>query len=170
MKEQSIKDKYWRVIYVKARSEKKIATRLNELGLENFVPKFREKRRWSDRYKWVEFPLLPGYVFVNVSDSDRDLVFRAEGVLNYLRYNNQDAKVSEYEIKVLEDIANKGYHVTGEFGNLNKGDCAKIAVGPFAGLTGRIVENTNQIKIKVLIVELDYTLTITLSKEQLIAI
>jgi len=170
VKEQSIQKKYWRVIYVKVRSEKKIATRLNALGIENFVPKVREKRKWSDRYKWVEFPLLPGYVFVNVSNAERDLVFRAEGVLNYLRYNNHDAQVSEYEIKVLEDIANKGYHVIGEFEDLNIGDCTKIAVGPFAGLTGRIIENTNQLKIKVLIVELDYTLTITLSKEQLISI
>lgn len=157
----------WRVIYVKVRSEKKIAIRLNALGVENFVPTVREKRKWSDRYKWVDFPLLPGYVFVKVSSLDRDKVFKVEGVINYLRYNNQDAKVSEYEIKVLEDVASKGYHVSGEFGSLNIGDSAKITVGPFAGLTGYVIESPNQIKVKVLIVELDYTLTITLSKEQL---
>ena len=45
---------YWYALYVKPRSEKKVATRLTNLGFEVCVPTQQVMRQWSDRKKKVE--------------------------------------------------------------------------------------------------------------------
>jgi hypothetical protein len=41
-------------------------------------------RQWSDRKKKVVVPLFNSYVFVQVADSDRSLVFQSVGAVRYL--------------------------------------------------------------------------------------
>jgi hypothetical protein len=41
-------------------------------------------RQWSDRKKKVVVPTFNSYVFVQVADSDRDLVFQSVGAVRYL--------------------------------------------------------------------------------------
>ena len=45
--------------------EKKVAERLDKMGIENFVPVQQEVHQWSDRRKVVESVLLPMMVFVH---------------------------------------------------------------------------------------------------------
>ena len=44
----------WYVLYTTSRAEKKVAQRLEEKGLEVFLPMIEELRQWSDRKKKVE--------------------------------------------------------------------------------------------------------------------
>lgn len=37
---------------------------LSATGLEEFLPLYQVRRRWSDRVKVVDVPLFDGYVFV----------------------------------------------------------------------------------------------------------
>ncbi len=159
----------WKVLYVASRSEKKINDRLNELGVECYVPLKKEKRKWSDRIKLVVTPLINGYVFVNVTEKNRDEVFKSAGVLNYVRYNGGDAVIREEEINALKSIEEKGYYVEGQFGgDFEKGDLVKIKYGPFKGFTGTVKENSKEDIFSVQIESIGYTLTIKVPKEILI--
>ena len=60
----------WFVLYTTSRSEKKVAKRLNEMGVEVFLPIVEELRQWSDRKKKVQKALFNGYVFVK-TNSDK---------------------------------------------------------------------------------------------------
>lgn len=79
----------WKVLYVASRSEKKVNQKLNEFGIESYVPLRTERRKWSDRIKTINIPLINGYVFVKVDEKIRDTVFKVKGVLNYVRYNGR---------------------------------------------------------------------------------
>ena len=50
----------WFVIWAESRAEKKVAQRMNDLGLAAWLPIKKERRRWSDRWKEVELTLFPG--------------------------------------------------------------------------------------------------------------
>lgn len=156
----------WKVLYVASRSEKKVNQRLSDLGLESYVPLKTERRRWSDRMKIVSTPMINGYVFVRVSDKDRDVVFKAQGVLNYVRYNGGDAIIRDMEIFALRSIEEKGYYVEGRFNDaISKGQKVEIKYGPFKGLFG-IVEQGNKDDTYVVNIEsIGYTLRITVPKE-----
>ena len=51
--------KRWYVALVRMHHEKKVAERLDKMGIENFVPVQQEVHQWSDRRKVVESVLLP---------------------------------------------------------------------------------------------------------------
>ena len=55
--------KRWYVALVRMHHEKKVAERLNKMGIENFVPVQQELHQWSDRRKMVESVLLPWYSY-----------------------------------------------------------------------------------------------------------
>ena len=155
----------WKVVYVLPRSEKKVGRILEERGIENYVPIKREKRQWSDRMKWVELPLINGYVFVRPEALQRDEVLQVSGVLHYVRYNGADAVIRDIEIETLKSIASKGYFVETAFSQVDIGDEVSIHYGPFKGLNGIIVSSSGQTQYTVMIKSLDLSLRIIVPEE-----
>ena len=74
----------WYVLYTKSRQEKKVTEALNLLGVNAYCPVVTTMKQWSDRKKKVEEPLIKSYVFVNLEESNRDIVFEVPGVVRYL--------------------------------------------------------------------------------------
>jgi transcription antitermination factor NusG len=161
----------WKVLYVASRSEKKVNQRIQEIEIEVYLPLKSEKKQWSDRLKTVVSPLINGYIFVNVSDKDRDKVLSINGVLNYVRYNGGDAIVRDEEILALKNVEDNGYFVELQ-SNLEIGVDNKVLIeyGPFKGLEGIVSEdgNNNIFSIKVSII--GYDLTVKVPKEVLIKV
>ena len=76
--------KRWYVALVRMHHEKKVAERLNKMGIENFVPVQQELHQWSDRRKMVESVLLPMMVFVHVDAKERKEVLSFSTVSRYM--------------------------------------------------------------------------------------
>ena len=94
----------WYVLITKPKSEKKVAQKLEEKGIEVCCPVSVEVRQWSDRQKKVEVPLLPSMVLVKLEDKQRPIVFETYGALRYLFWLGKPAIVSEAEVEALLDI------------------------------------------------------------------
>jgi transcriptional antiterminator RfaH len=110
----------WYVIYTRSRYEKVVSEKLAASGVEVYCPMLKTRRRWSDRWKWVEEPLFRSYCFVRLNDENRDEVFNISGVVRYLYYCGKPAIVREKEIDLLKEwlqeyshdaIKSVGYHV-----------------------------------------------------------
>ncbi|MEP2237757.1 MAG: transcription termination/antitermination NusG family protein [Maribacter sp.] len=67
--------KNWYVLYVKPKNEKKVAERLSAHQVDVYCPMIKEVKQWSDRKKTIEVPLFSSYVFVNISECERQKVF-----------------------------------------------------------------------------------------------
>ena len=76
--------KRWYVAMVRMHHEKKVAERLDKMGIENFVPVQQEIHQWSDRRKKVEAVLLPMMVFVHVDPKERMEVLSFSTVSRYM--------------------------------------------------------------------------------------
>jgi len=74
----------WYVLCTKPRHEVKTAHALKHLGFEVYCPMKTEVRQWSDRKKKVRSPLFSKYIFVRTDEQNRNHVFQAAGVLNFL--------------------------------------------------------------------------------------
>ena len=110
----------WYVLITKPKSEKKVAKKLEEKGIEVCCPVSVEVRQWSDRKKKVEVPLLPSMILVNLQDKERVKVFDVFGVVRYLFWLGKPATVSDAEIDTLLDIRNSNLKVI-EVGPLHPG-------------------------------------------------
>jgi transcriptional antiterminator RfaH len=132
----------WFVIYTKSRNEKKVAELLQKNGVEVFCPLVKLKKNWSDRTKIVETPLFNSYVFVNLSEKDRNVVFNVPGVIRFVFWLNKPAVVRDCEIESLKAMLSETMD-SFSIENYQIGDTIKISEGAFKGVEGVIEKQTN---------------------------
>ena len=139
IRQSSKKDLQWMAVYTYPRAEKKVSERLSEVQIENYLPLQRVKRRWSDRVKWVDFPVIPSYVFVQCSPFDRDRVLQTDGVVQFVRNRGVPAVIRDEEMermwKFLADI-DRMIRCEATF---EPGRMVKIEAGPLRGNRGEVV-------------------------------
>ena len=156
---QALKTEYcWYALYVKVRSEKKVKAGLEQRGIECFLPLKTERRKWSDRVKEVQLPLLTGYVFVRVSNKEYFEVLKTNGVVRYVCFEGQAAVIPDHQIESLRifmEKANTCMEITTE--HVRKGTEVRIVEGPLAGVVGEVVEIRGKTRILLRFVSLGYS-------------
>ena len=95
---------FWRVLYTNPRAEMKVTQRLEKIGVEAYCPARMEMRQRSDRKKKIWVPLLPSMVLVNIDEREKNKVFDVQGVVRYLYWLGQPAKVSVDEVLTLKEV------------------------------------------------------------------
>lgn len=78
----------WFALRVKLRHEKKVRWILHRMGFTSFTPLYSVRNKWADRYKLVELPLFPGYVFCQFSAGERAGILQTPGVIDVVRCGN----------------------------------------------------------------------------------
>ena len=152
----------WFAIYTRPKNEKKVVEGLEKLGVEVYCPMVTQVKQWSDRKKKVEAPLINSYVFVNIEDKKRNIVFEVPGVVRYLFWLGKPAVIQEHEIDLLK-ASLKGIFSNVEVNGVQPGDTLTISNGPFQGKEG-VVSQVDKNKIRLVLKELG--VTITISKEE----
>jgi transcription antitermination factor NusG len=85
----------WFALRVKSRSEKIVSTIARNKGFEEFLPLYQSRRRWSDRFKSVDVPLFPGYVFCRVDPEFRLPLLTIPGVLSFVGIGKVPAPIDD---------------------------------------------------------------------------
>ena len=142
----------WYALYTNPRQEKKVTTRLQQLGIEVYCPLIIQVRQWSDRKKKVEVPLLPSYVFVKLESNERNQVFQVSGVVRYLYWLGQPAVIKEHEIVQMQNWL-EGTVTSFEISSIQPGDTYEISSGPFIGKKG-IVDKVGSSQITLILEQL----------------
>lgn len=120
----------WYVIYTKSRFEKAVADKLALNGVEVYCPLLRTRKKWSDRWKWVEEPLFRSYCFVRLEDDERDKVFLVNGVVRFLYYCGKPAVVRDEEVDLLKSWLDQFSHESIESSVFNASDKVLLKSGP----------------------------------------
>lgn len=148
----------WYVVRTKPQHEIKSSRILEDLGVETYCPVVTEMRQWSDRKKKITLPLFKSYLFVNLDNSNRNRVFDAPGVINFLYWQRRPAIARDGEIDAIKAWLNNealdGYEVD----KLIPGDTVEIKTGKFARKEAIIREVGNK-KLKLILPEIGWTLT-----------
>jgi transcription antitermination factor NusG len=121
----------WYVLYTKPKWEKKVAEQLQAIGIDCYCPLVIKERQWSDRKKKVEVPLFNSYVFVQLEEKDRSLVFNSPGVVRYLFWLQKPAVVRDEEIATIKKWLSASDTVEIEVSTYQVGDTIQLDSGPF---------------------------------------
>lgn len=135
----------WVAIYTDPRAEKRAAQRLEEKGLEAYLPLLIKLHQWSDRWKRVEVPLIPSYIFAKIRDTDVVHVRATEGVGHIISWSGKPAIVPDSEIEAMRRLvnANAELHVVDDT-KLKKGATVRIIEGPFVGMRGTLISGCEE--------------------------
>ena len=129
------KSNSWYAIRVRSRFEKPVATHLHARGYEAFLPFHKCRRRWSDRFKEVEFPLFPGYVLCRFNPLNRLPILSIPGVLCLVGVGNTPIPVNETEMASIQ-VAVKSGLPGRPWPFLQVGHRVRIEFGPLCGVEG----------------------------------
>lgn len=130
----------WFALTVAPRKEKTTAQLLRAAGLEDFLPLYTSKRRWSDRIKQIENPLFPGYVFCRFDPKVRRAVLKTPGVVSIVSFGRNPEPVDEAEIAALQAVCRSGLAAT-PWPRPKVGSKVRLQEGPLKGLEGILVED-----------------------------
>ncbi|KQO33272.1 antitermination protein NusG [Flavobacterium sp. Leaf82] len=135
--------KNWYVVYTKPKWEKKVAERLNEIGIECYCPLITQIKEWSDRKKKIEVPLFNSYVFVYLEDVDRNSVFQISGLVRYLFWLGKPAIVREEEIHIIKTSLKAPNISDISVTSIQVGDRIKLETGVFSNQDAIVQEISN---------------------------
>ncbi len=165
-----IQDPQWVAAYTSPRAEKRVTARIaDELQLETFLPLHRVLRKWSDRMKSVEVPLIPSYTFVKLREADIYKVKEIVGVVGFVRFRNTGiATIQEREIEAMRRLANSLQEVyVYNSDRLKKGAHVRVIAGEFAGLEGTITKDCKDGNFVTQIEKLNISLVVDLEPDVL---
>lgn len=150
--EPSAENPLWFAVQTWPRHEKKVSAGLKEKGLQSFLPMRQERRQWSDRQKWIEFPLFSQYVFVRIADhpEPRTRVLRTGGVVRFAGAPGRGTPIPNDQIDNLRTIANQRIPcVPHEF--VKVGERVRIRSGALNGIEGILtaIKNDRSLVVSV---------------------
>lgn len=154
----------WYVLYTKTRNEKKVADSLVKMGITTYCPLVTTVKQWSDRKKKIQQPLFSSYVFVNLSEHERDVVFQVAGVVRYLFWLGKPAVIRDEEIHTLQKWLDSNYQKVA-IQSIQSGDTIILKEGVFKGQSG-IVKELRGNKIQLLLETLGFIITLERGKEK----
>lgn len=159
---------HWVVIYTKARAERKVVEALQDAGFEAFLPLRRERRKWSDRYKVVEVPVLPSYVFVRIPVKMVAKLYGTRGLAYVVKFGNEVAVVPERQIEALRIMMQKEMPVKIQHTSLLRRHAnVMVTGGELMGYTGTVVKDCSDGNFSINIEVLNYSFICTLDQSLL---
>jgi transcription antitermination factor NusG len=108
MNAKSMNNFCWFALQVRSRWEGTTAGLLRGKGLETLLPTYTTKRKWSDRFKVVEAPLFPGYVFCRFDVHNRLPVLITPGVISVVGRGKTPIAVDDKEILSIQAAIGSG--------------------------------------------------------------
>ncbi len=136
----------WKVVYVMSRQEKRVAQRLSEVGIENYLPIVKRLSNWSDRKKWVELPMFNGYLFVRPTTLQVHEILNNSGVVSFLSFEGKHAIVKDREIEIIKAIEKEGYFAETilDPSDFTEGEKVLVNEGPLKGHYVDLIRKNNE--------------------------
>ena len=85
----------WYAVYTAPRAEKKVRERFLQSGIEHYLPVQMVTRKWHDRLKKVEQPVLTGYIFVHILPEEMKQVLMTYGAIAFVREHASPAPIPD---------------------------------------------------------------------------
>jgi len=133
----------WFALQVRSRYENIITAHLSGKGYEWFLPLYKCRRRWADRFKEFECPLFPGYVFCRLNPLDRRPILIIPGVSLIVGVGKTPIPIDETEIAAIQATVKSGL-LSQPWPYLQIGQRVRIGYGPLCGLEGILLDFRGQ--------------------------
>ena len=156
-------NKKWIAVYTKPRHEKTVEKELLKKEFEVYLPLLKQRRKWSDRKKWVEFPLFRSYIFVKTEIKNALFVLQTLGVVKVVKFGGEVAVIQNDSIQAIKLMIEVGYspEATDYF---VKGDPVEVKDGPLKGLVGEVIRVDNHDRLVVRVDAIQHSVSVQINR------
>ena len=138
--------KRWVAALVHTNCEKKVATKLEKLGIENYVAIQKEEHQWSDRKKKIDRIVIPMVVFVRLAKNEEDEFRRLPFIMKFISYpgsNELATPIPDNQIEQLRFLLEHSEYPITFCNNIEVGDTVRIVKGLLKGFIGHCCGMSN---------------------------
>ena len=160
--------KAWYVVYTRSRAEKKVYAELTAQNIECFLPLQKKLRRWRDRKKWVEIPVITSYCFVHITRKEYDRVLQTDNVVCFITFEGKAAIVPDQQIDALKKmIKQTDFEVSVTPDNFKPGKKVEIIAGPLVGVQGELAKFKSKNRFIIRIEQIDTVFSVEVPAEKI---
>jgi len=156
----------WYAITVQHQHERAVESALRWKKLETLVPRYRSRRRWSDRAKEILLPLFSGYVLCRFKLAERISVLNTPGVRSLVGFGGAPAAIADQQIADIRAIADSGLGL-GPWPFLKAGDRVRVERGPLRGIEGTLLREPDRLRLIVTVDLLQRAMAIELDADMI---
>ena len=131
--------KRWVAALVQMNCEKKVAAKLDKMGIANYVPVQQEEHQWSDRKKKIDRIVIPMVVFVRLAKEEEDEFRRLPFIMKFITYPGAEelaTPIPDEQIEQLQFLLKHSESPVTFSAHIEIGDAVRIVKGPLKGFTG----------------------------------
>jgi len=147
----------WFVIWAESRAEKKVEQRMAAMALSPWLPIVRERHRWSDRWREIERPLFPGYLFARAANANWYRILRTPGVLTVVKEGRNPALLADSFVTSLRNAIEREGAVpepVTECVEYAPGDEVIVQEGALRGIRGVVRERKSRRQLVIWMAEI----------------
>lgn len=138
----------WFALRTKSNFERLASQILRQKGYEEFLPTYRRRTRWSDRFKTMDCPLFPGYLFCRFDLHARLPILVTPGVISVVGLGKMPVAVPDKEIEAVRTLLRSGLPAR-PWPFVSVGQRLVIERGPLCGVEGILLEIRNHYRFIV---------------------
>src|SRR5262249_41430173 len=119
--------------------------------------------RWSDRFKEIELPLFPGYLFCRFDPKYQLPIIKTPGIVSIISFLRTPAPVEEYEIAALQTMMASSAGVE-PWPYLKVGQFVRGDEGPLRDLEGILIQLKKKQRLVVSVTLLQRSVAVELDR------
>lgn len=154
----------WYGVRTRSNCERLAAVGLENKGYQQYLPAYRNRRRWSDRVVETEQPLFPGYVFCRFDARKRLPVVTTPGVVSVVGFGNEPAPIEDSEIEAVQTILRSGLAAE-PCPFLREGQRIRINRGSLENLEGILLKKKSEWRMIVSVSMLQRSISVEIDRE-----
>jgi transcription termination/antitermination protein NusG len=159
----------WFAVSVRSRHEFVALDELCRKRITAFLPSVHRMSQWKDRKKLVEFPLFPGYLFVQEPASPEAFqeVLKTRGVVGFISLEHAaPTPIAPEEIASLRLLVESGKELN-VFPDLQEGVRVRIKNGPLKNAEGIVTRKNNEYLFQINIELLGRSVAVQISAREI---
>jgi transcription antitermination factor NusG len=130
----------WIAAQVRTNREFSVSSALQGKGYETFVPSYASFKKWSDRQKACQLPLISGYVFVrNLLEKAHSPIISTPGVVRMVGFGGQVAPIDDREIDLVRTVAESSLKAE-PWAYIKQNAQVRISRGSLSGIQGTVLQ------------------------------
>ena len=130
----------WYAVFTAARAEKRVKERLEQAGIENYLPVRGGEFVRDGLVKRLEVPVITGCIFVRVSEMNLPSVLSIGGVIALLKEKQGPVVISDEQLDSLRILNERAEMIEVVNGKLPVGSGVRVIQGELTGVQGELVE------------------------------
>jgi len=139
----------WYVVFTASRAEKRVRLRLEQAGIENYLPVWEVEQLCEGKIRRIEVPIISGCVFVRISEIGLSSLLSICGGVALLKEGGVPVIISDEQMESLRILNERAESIEVVDKEVSQGDLVRVVQGELLGMRGELIHAADKYQIVI---------------------